>query len=89
MITMSCRADNVTEDGLTVAECVGRLKNHGAEIIGVNCMRDQEYMYRIIEEMRAEFYGYMVAQPVAFPCTGETPWFTVSSVFMTTSSRRN
>lgn len=76
MITMSYRADNVTENGLPAADCVGRLKDYGAEITGVNCMRCSEHMYPIIEEMRAAFDDYMVAQPVAFRCTDQTPWFT-------------
>ncbi len=76
MITMSFRADNVSEDGYTVAECTRRLDAAGADVIGLNCMNDPERMYPHVEEMRSAFDGYLAAQPVAFRCTDETPWFT-------------
>jgi betaine-homocysteine S-methyltransferase len=76
MITMSFRADNVTEDGFTAAECAKRLNDAGVEIIGLNCMRDPAHMYLLITEMRDAFDGYLAAQPVAFRTTDDTPWFT-------------
>ena len=76
MITMSFRADNVSADGFTAAECAKRLHDAGADIVGLNCMNDPDRMYPHIQEMRAAFEGYMAAQPVAFRCTDETPWFT-------------
>ena len=75
MITMSFRADNVTEDGFTAAECAKRLHDAGVDIIGLNCMRDPNHMYPLIQEMRDAFDGYLAAQPVAFRATDETPWF--------------
>ena len=81
MITMSFRADNVSEDGLTVGECARQLHEAGADIVGLNCMNDPEHMYPHIEEMRAAFDGYLAAQPVAFRCTDEVPWFTGSPSF--------
>ena len=76
MITMSFRAGNVSEDGFRAGECARRLHEAGADIVGLNCMNDPEHMYPHIEEMRAAFDGYLAAQPVAFRCTDETPWFT-------------
>ena len=76
MITMSFRGTNVSDDGLTVGQCAKRLHNAGADIVGLNCMNDPEHMYPHIAEMRAAFDGYLAAQPVAFRCTDETPWFT-------------
>ena len=76
MITMSFRATNVSDDGVTVRECTKRLHDAGADIVGLNCMNDPERMYPHIAEMRADFDGYLAAQPVAFRCTDETPWFT-------------
>ena len=75
MITMSFRADNITEDGFTAAECAKRLHDAGVDIIGLNCMRDPTHMYPLIQEMRDAFDGYLAAQPVAFRTTDETPWF--------------
>ena len=76
MITMSFRGTNVSDDGLTVGQCAKRLHGAGADIVGLNCMNDPEHMYPHIAEMRGAFDGYLAAQPVAFRCTDETPWFT-------------
>ena len=76
MITMSFRESNVSEDGFTVAECARRLHDAGVDIVGLNCMNDPQRMLPHIREMRDSFDGYLAAQPVAFRCTDETPWFT-------------
>ena len=76
MITMSFRENNVSEDGFTVAECARRLHDAGVDVVGLNCMNDPPRMLPHIREMRDAFDGYLAAQPVAFRCTDETPWFT-------------
>ena len=76
MITMSFRQGDVTEDGYTAAECARTLHTAGADIVGLNCMNDPKHMYPLIREMRDAFDGYLAAQPAAFRCTDETPWFT-------------
>ena len=76
MITMSFRGSNMTDDGFTAGDAARQLHDAGADIVGLNCMNDPERMYPHIEEMRAAFDGYLAAQPVAFRCTDETPWFT-------------
>ncbi len=81
MITMSFRESNVSEDGFTVAECARRLHDAGVDIVGLNCMNDPQHMLPHIREMRDAFDGYLAAQPVAFRCTDETPWFTGSPAF--------
>ena len=81
MITMSFRAGLSTQDGFGAAECAARLADAGAEIVGVNCMRDPERTYPIIEEMRSATGAFLAAQPVAYRCSDETPWFTGSPAF--------
>lgn len=81
MITMSFRASNVTDDGKTAAECARTLAGEGAEIVGVNCMRDPERTLPIIEEMRRATDAFLAAQPVGFRCSDETPWFTGTPAF--------
>ena len=39
-------------------------------------MNDPKHMYPLIKEMRSNFNGYLAAQPVAYKCTDEIPWFT-------------
>jgi len=81
MITLAFRGSNATDDGVTAGECARRLRDAGADIVGVNCMRDPERMYPLIEDMRRATDGYPAAQPVAFRCSDEVPWFTGTSAF--------
>ncbi len=81
MITMSFRADATTPDSFTAGECAAKLSDAGADIVGVNCMRDPERTYPIIGELRAATDTYLAAQPVAHACSNATPWFTGSSAF--------
>ena len=71
----------VTPDGFSAAECAKRLSDAGADIVGVNCMRDPERTYPIIEQMRGATDAYLAAQPVAYACSNETPWFTGTAAF--------
>ena len=81
MITLSFRGSNQTDDDVTAGECAKRLHDAGADIVGVNCMRDPERTYPIIEEMRNATGAYLAAQPVAFRCSDEVPWFTGTPAF--------
>ncbi len=81
MITLAFRARNVSEDGVTAGECARIVAGEGADIVGVNCMRDPERMYPLIEEMRRATKGYLAAQPVAFRCSDEVPWFSGTDAF--------
>jgi betaine-homocysteine S-methyltransferase len=81
MITLSFRATNTTDDGFTAADCARRLTDAGAEIVGVNCMRDPERTYPIIAEMRAATDSFLAAQPVAYRTSDEVPWFTGTPAF--------
>jgi betaine-homocysteine S-methyltransferase len=81
MITLSFRGSNVTDDGKTAAECAQILSSEGADIVGTNCMRDPERMLPILAEMRGATNGYLAAQPVAFRCSHEVPWFTGTPAF--------
>tara|TARA_Y100000817_G_C16807842_1_gene522831 strand:+ start:304 stop:1281 length:978 start_codon:yes stop_codon:yes gene_type:complete len=76
MITMSFRQNNISEDGYSVSDCAKELNKSGCNIIGLNCMNDPKHMYPLIKEMRSNFNGYLAAQPVAYKCTDEIPWFT-------------
>lgn len=81
MITLAFRGKSVTDDGMSAGECARILSGEGADIVGVNCMRDPQRMYPLIEEMRRATTGYLAAQPVAFRCSDDTPWFTGTSAF--------
>lgn len=81
MITMAFRSRLVSEDGVDAAECARRLRGAGADIVGVNCMRDPERTYPVIEAMRGAGDGHLAAQPVAFRCSEEVPFFSGTRAF--------
>jgi betaine-homocysteine S-methyltransferase len=81
MITISFRGSNRTDDGFSAADCARQLTDAGVDIVGVNCMRDPERTYPLIAEMRAATDIFLAAQPVAYRCSDEIPWFTASPAF--------
>ena len=40
MITLAFRGSNQTDDDVTAPKCARRLHDAGADIVGINCMRD-------------------------------------------------
>lgn len=68
-------------EGDTPAECARRLRDAGADVIGVNCLNGPEQQLPIALEMRGAVEGYVAAQPVAYRTTAEEPDFTSSPSF--------
>ncbi len=81
MITMAYRGEARSEDGATVAECMKTLAGEGADIVGVNCMRDPDRTYPLIEEARGATGAFLAAQPVAYRCTDAAPYFSATPAF--------
>lgn len=65
-----------TRDGKTPAEAAKILADAGADIIGTNCWMDPERMFPVLEEMRKAVDCYVAAQPVAYQCSHDVPFFT-------------
>lgn len=65
-----------TAEGMTPGEAAKRLEQAGADIVGVNCWQDPTFMLPVAEEMRAAVSCRVAAQPVAYRCTTEVPFFT-------------
>jgi betaine-homocysteine S-methyltransferase len=76
MVTVCFEQNPITTDGKTPAECVRALRDAGADIVGVNCLRGPELTLPIVEEMRRAFDGYLACQPVGYRTTAEAPDFT-------------
>jgi betaine-homocysteine S-methyltransferase len=74
MVTLAFDAPK-TRDGKTPGEAAKILEGAGADIIGTNCWRDPTHMLPIVTEMRKATRGYIAAQPVAYRCTDEVPFF--------------
>jgi len=80
MITLSLEGPK-TRDGKTPGEAAKILEDAGADIVGTNCWQDPERMLPTIEQMRESVKCYVAAQPVAYRCTAEVPFFTGQSGF--------
>lgn len=80
MVTLAFESP-LTKDGKTPAEAARILEGAGADIVGVNCYQDPTFMLPVVEEMRKAAKGHVAAQPVAFRCSKEVPYFTGSKGF--------
>src|SRR5918995_257409 len=63
-------------EGDTPGECARRLRDAGADIVGVNCLNGPEQQLPIALEMRSAVDGFVAAQPVAYHTSSEQPDFT-------------
>ncbi|HMC66441.1 MAG TPA: homocysteine S-methyltransferase family protein [Gemmataceae bacterium] len=75
MVTMAFEGPK-TRDGKTPAEAAKMLEGAGADIVGTNCWQDPPRMLPAVEQMRKAVRCYVAAQPVAYRCTPEVPFFT-------------
>jgi methionine synthase I (cobalamin-dependent) len=71
MFTMSFKAKETTDDGTSIPECARRIKAAGADIFGINCMREPARMLPLIREVRAAIDGFLATQPIGFRCWPE------------------
>ncbi len=81
MVTMSFDKRPLSYDGHTPAECAHALRDAGADIVGVNCLRNPYFMLPIAEEMRHAVSGFVACQPTAYRTTADEPDFTASKAF--------
>jgi len=75
MITMAFEGP-LTRDGKTPGEAAKILEGAGADIVGSNCWQDPERMMPVLTEMREAVSCHLAAQPVAYRCTHDVPFFT-------------
>ena len=75
MITMAFERP-MTRDGKSPGEAAKMLAAAGADVVGVNCWTDPDRTLPIAREMREAVECYVAAQPVAYRCTPEVPFFT-------------
>jgi len=77
MVTMAFeRPVPQTFEGDTPGEAARKLRDAGADIMGVNCLNGPEQQLEIAREMRAAVDGYVASQPVAYRTSAEKPDFT-------------
>ena len=81
VVTMSFEKEPKAYEGDSPGDCARKLRDAGADVVGVNCLRDPERTLPIAAEMRAAVDGFVAAQPVAFRTSDEEPDFTASPAF--------
>jgi betaine-homocysteine S-methyltransferase len=83
MVTVAFENEDVTSDGHSAADCAQRLVDAGADIIGINCLRNHYTMMPLLKEMRAATKAYLAAQPVAYRTPAHKHDFTSLEQFPT------
>jgi methionine synthase I (cobalamin-dependent) len=69
-------------EGDSVGDCARRLVDAGADVVGINCLRDPERTLPLIAAMQSAVPGARLAtQPVAFRVTDTRPDFTAAPEF--------
>jgi betaine-homocysteine S-methyltransferase len=83
VITMSFETpDPHSYEGDSVADCARRLVDAGADVVGINCLRDPERTLPLAAEMHGAVPDAWIAtQPVAYRATDERPDFTSTPEF--------
>jgi len=76
MVTICFENKDETADGKRAADSARALRDAGADIVGMNCLRPPQHLLGCMEEMRRAVDGYLACQPVAYRTPKEKPDFT-------------
>jgi betaine-homocysteine S-methyltransferase len=76
MVTVSFENQDVTSDGKDAAHCAKALRDAGADVVGINCLRSPEHTLPLMEQMRKAVSGFIACQPVGYRTPPERPDFT-------------
>ena len=66
MVTMSFEQEPKSYEGHSPGECARRLADAGAEIVGINCLRNPAATLPLMREVREAVDAYVACQPVAY-----------------------
>ncbi len=75
LITMSFANEPKSWEGHIAAECARRLEDMGADIVGLNCLRNPQYMLPLMAEVREAVSCYTACQPAAYHTPHDRPDF--------------
>ncbi len=81
MVTMSFDKNPMSYDGHTPGECARALHDAGADVVGVNCLRNPILMLPVAREMRDAVTGFVATQPTAYRTPPGIPDFTATKEF--------
>lgn len=74
--TMSFEKDPHSYEGDSAADCARKLQDAGADVVGLNCLRDPAHTLPLMKQMRAAVPGPLACQPVAYRVPDHSPDFT-------------
>ena len=83
MVTLCFENTDLTMEGQTPGEAARLLADAGADIVGINCLRNPETTLPLIRQMRQAVKGYIAAQPAAYRTPPGKPDFTSLPEFPT------
>jgi betaine-homocysteine S-methyltransferase len=83
LITMGFETTPVSREGYSPAECMRRLEAAGADIVGINCLRNPTYTLPLMAEVVEAVSCYTACQPVAYHTPEEQANFTALPQFPT------
>jgi betaine-homocysteine S-methyltransferase len=76
VMTMTIHRSGINREGLEPQDCVKRLADAGADVVGFNCIRGPATMLPYIRKMAATVQGpYLAALPVPYRTTEDQPTF--------------
>jgi betaine-homocysteine S-methyltransferase len=81
MITMSFENEPRSYEGHGAAELARRLAGAGADVVGMNCLRNPAYTLPFMAEMRAAVSVPLACQPTAYRTPADRPDFTSLDAF--------
>jgi betaine-homocysteine S-methyltransferase len=81
MTTMSYEAEPRAYEGDSPGDCARKLVDAGADVVGVNCLRNPDLTLPLVAEMRQATPAYIAAQPVAYRTPPDKPDFTSLAEF--------
>jgi betaine-homocysteine S-methyltransferase len=76
LMTMGFETIPVSREGDSPADCMRKLEAAGADIVGLNCLRNPTYTLPLMAEVVKAVSCYTACQPVAYHTPEEQPNFT-------------
>jgi betaine-homocysteine S-methyltransferase len=74
--TMSFEKEPHSYEGDSAADCARKLQDAGADVVGLNCLRDPAHTLPLMKQMREAVSGPLACQPVAYRVPDHSPDFT-------------
>jgi betaine-homocysteine S-methyltransferase len=75
VVTFAPHKDRQMFDGIDIVDACGRLADHGADVVGLNCSMGPATMMPLIRDIRKKVESPVAALPVPYRTTPEEPTF--------------